>query len=276
MSVLRLLFLLSILSLAVLVAPATAEYVQVPESSHDPSILRIDETSFLGAKVRGDFLLSDGAGREFTLESRIDSKPLILVFSYYECDGVCPTVNATMKEMLSSIEGHVPGRDFSVLTLSFDKTDDALEMGMFEEKVGFPGPLEGAWKVAIMKNPEEIEELTKSVGFNFFWSNTDKVFAHPNVFIILTADGRVSRYLYGAQMQKKDLGIAIAEAGFGKTGRSKIKDLTDLYLIACYSYNFEEGSYTINYPFFIGAGSFFLSAGAIVISILVFKKRARR
>ncbi len=275
MRLLRLFFLLSILSLTVLVSPVTAEYIKVTETNHDPSILKIDETSFLGAKVNEDYVLRDGAGREFTLGSRL-GKPLILVFSYYECDGVCPTVNASMKEMLSAIEGQVPGRDFSVLTLSFDKTDDPLEMGMFEEKVGFPGPLEGAWKVAIMKNPEDIEPLTKSVGFNFFWSNRDKVFAHPNVFIVLSADGRITRYLYGAQMEKKDLGIAIAEANIGKTGRSKIKDLTDLYLVACYSYNFEEGSYTINYPLFIGAGSFFLSAGAIFFSILVFKKRARR
>ncbi len=271
-----LLFLLTVLSLAVTVTPATAEYTQVAANSHDPSVLKIDEVAFLGTKVNGDYLLSDGAGREFTLNSVIDNKPLILLFSYYECDGVCPTVNTNMKEMLSSIKGQVAGKDFSVLTLSFDKTDDALEMGMFEERVGYPGALEGAWKVAILKDPEDIEPLTKSVGFNFFWSNTDQVFAHPNVFIILSPEGRVTRYLYGAQMERKDLGIAIAEAGLGKTGRSKIRDLKDLYLLACYSYNFEEGSYTINYPFVIGAGSFFLSAGTIVVSILVFKKRARR
>ena len=68
----------------------------------------------------------------------------------------------------------------------------------------------------------------------------------------------------------------MAEARFGTEGLSKASEISDLFLIACYSYNYKEGRYTLNYPLFIAAGSLIFGLSLTAISIVVFKKKARR
>src|SRR4030067_3576563 len=42
---------------------------------------------------------------------------------------------------------------------------------------------------------------------------------------------------------------------------------------ACYSYNYKEGKYTLNYSLFVGAGSFILGGGLIAMPIIYYRKR---
>ena len=104
---------------------------------------------------------------------------------------------------------------------------------------------------------------------NFFWSKRDRVFIHPNVFIFISPEGIVSRYLYGANLKGFDIEVAIAKAGFGTTARSKFKDMTNLLLVACYSYNFKEGSFVLNYPLFIAVGSLLSSVSLVIFQFFL-------
>lgn len=257
---------------------AGAEYGRIPASQHDPSVVKINEAEFLGVKVAKDFVLVDGYDREFTMGSML-GKPLVLVLSYFKCDGACPLTNSALREALGSLKDADSGRDYGVLTVSFDKNDGAMQTRMFEEEVGLGGldsPVKKGWKVAVMKDKEDIKRLTDSLGYNFFWSVRDDVFVHPNVFIFLSPDGRVTRFLYAGKFDTQDVEVALAEAAFGTRANTKIRDLSDLLLVACYSYNFKEGSYTLNYPLFVGAGSLVFGFSMVFVSIIIFKKRARR
>ena len=204
-------------------------------------------------------------------------RPVVLLLSYYDCDGVCPTVNARSAELLAGIRAKVPEDDYSVVTVSFDSNDDEMSLKMFErEFLDTVATPPGNWRMALMKNEADIERLTASVGYNFFWSTQDRMFLHPNVLIVLSPEGRVMRYLYAATVESYDIEIAISEATFGIPGRSKIADLSDLLVIACYSYNYKEGRYTLNYPAFIAAGSLLIGVSSIFVSMLVFKRKSRR
>lgn len=255
---------------------ARAGYGNTPETTIDPAVIAIDEAEFLGTKVSGDYVLVDSAGAEFTLGS-LRGRPVILLLSYYDCDGACPTVNARVAEMLGEIRPSVPGADYSVVTVSFDSNDDGASLKMFARE--FEGKAGGSpenWRMALLKDSADIERLTASVGYKFFWSARDRIFLHPNVLIILSGEGRVTRFLYGARIESRDIEVALSEAAFGIPGRSKVADLTDLLVIACYSYNFKEGRYTLNYPVFIAAGSLLLGVSSIFVSMLVFKRKSRR
>jgi hypothetical protein len=83
------------------------------------------------------------------------------------------------------------------------------------------------------------------------------------------------RYLY-TQAKELDVELALLEAGRGLTRGSKAKDLTDIFLVACFSYNFEEGSYALNYPLFIAVGSLFLGISLLALSLTFFKHNPRR
>lgn len=255
---------------------AGAEYTHDPINTIDPALLMIDEDNFLGARLDKDLLMTGSDGAEFTLGSMLD-KPLILVLSYFECDGICSTVNMDLKKTLTDAGGMILGEDYRVLTVSFNKDDTPETRRIFADKLDLSGPFENAWKIATLNNPEEIKTLTSELGYRYFWSNRDRVFIHPNVFIFITPEvGTVSRYLYGANLKGFDIELAIAEAGFGRRSASRVRDIKNFLLVACYSYNFKEGSFVLNYPLFIAAGSLLTGVSLVLVSLIIYRRKRGR
>lgn len=269
MSVEKKLFILWMLIGMLLIAVESAypEYGVTPETIIDPEVVRIDEDTYLGTRIDGDYVLLDEEGREFLL-SDMFGKPLIILLSYYSCNGICPTANLKLGEALEVVDKYSLSKDYSVLTLSFDRNDSVQSIGEFRKMTGIRKM--NGWKMAIMKNGDEIKKFTESMGYNFFWSSRDRMFLHPNTLIFLSPEGRIVRYLYGTPPDAGDIERAIAEAGFGRPGKSGVIDLISM---ACYSYNYKEGRYTINYPLFIGFGSLILGISSIVFPIIYIRKR---
>ncbi|MEE9542244.1 MAG: hypothetical protein V3V95_00490 [Thermodesulfobacteriota bacterium] len=255
---------------------ARAEYTHDPINQIDPALLVIDEDNFLGARLDKTLSFTGSDGSEFTLGSMLD-KPLILVLSYFECDGVCSTINMDLKKTLLGAAGIVPGEDYRVLTVSFNKDDTPETRRMFTDKLDLTGSFKNGWEVATFNNPEKIKALTGELGYRYFWSNRDRVFIHPNVFIFISPEeGTVSRYLYGANLKGFDIELAVAEAGFGRRSASRVKDIKNFLLVACYSYNFKEGSFVLNYPLFIAAASLLTGVSLVLFSFIVYRKKRGR
>ncbi len=246
-----------------------AKYGTIGESSLDPTVMKIDEDMYLGAKLDGEYTFIDVNGSEFRLKDML-GKPLILVFSYFSCDGACPSTNVHLRDSLLEIKGLKPGKDYNVLTVSFDKNDDLHHLHMFTEMTGIKGAKQEFWKMAVMKNKYDILPFTKSTGYKFFWSPPDETFLHTNAYIFLSPELRIIRYLYGSALDSKDVELAITEAAFNRSTKSKVIDLLKM---ACYSYNYKDGKYTLNYSLFVGAGSFVLGGGAIIMPIIFYRKR---
>lgn len=265
--------LLFLMMLAILIAIGAssvyAKYGTIADSTLDPRIMRIDEEEYLGAKLNGEYSLLDKNGDEFKLKE-MSGKPLILVFSYYSCDGSCPSANVHLRDTLSELDGMKPGEDYNVLTVSFDKNDDLHHLHMFTEMTGINGVKGDYWRMAVMKNKDAIAGLTKSAGYKFFWSPPDKTFLHSNAYIFLSPDLRIARYIYGSPLNIKDVELAITEAAFNRSTKSRVIDILKM---ACYSYNYKDGKYTLNYSLFVGAGSFILGGGLIAMPIIYYRKR---
>ncbi|MDT8452193.1 MAG: SCO family protein [Gammaproteobacteria bacterium] len=241
------------------------------ESTLDPSVVRIDEAKFLGTPLDKDFVLLDEEGNEFTLGEQM-GRPLILLFSYYTCDGICEVLNKYLAQRLTELKASEPNRDYRALTISFDKEDTVESLGHFSHhKVGVPENLKDRWKLSVMKNPEDIQRLTESVGVRYFWSSRDKVFVHPNAFIFVTPKGRVARYLTGAEFTVRDLNLALVDADWENI--SQAGRVIDILAGVCFSYNFEEGKYTLNIPLLAGVAS--LLTG-IFITLFAFRVKINK
>ncbi len=241
------------------------------ESTIDPKVVAIDERAHLGTRIDGRFRLRDASGRVFALAD-YRGKPLILLFSYYRCDGLCGTINRHLQTLIDGVERFRPGEDFRVLTVSFDRQDDVNAMAAFRQRnhlAGRPG-----WTLAILDNPDDILPLTASVGVRFFWSYRDRVFVHPNAFIFVSPQGRVVRYLYGTLVTPKDVELALIDANWETISTSG--KLIDILAGVCFSYNFKEGRYTINIPLFAGLGALLLGIVLVATSFLVAKKKLHR
>ena len=246
------------------------------ESTINPAIMQIDESKYLGSRLFDDYLLVDVTGKEFTIGEMM-GKPLILLFSYYGCDGTCPILNTNLKQVVNSIERFQLGKDYRVLTVSFDQHDTVETMSDFVEKAGIPTEMREGWQHALLRKETDIDKLTTSMGYKYFWSNADQVFLHPNVLILLTPEGRVARYLYGTAIDKDTLELALIDADWNRIANST--SVIDILTGVCYSYNFQEGKYTLNYSIFVGVASLFFGISLVAFSAFLFylkRKKLRR
>jgi protein SCO1/2 len=246
------------------------------ESTINPALMQIDESKYLGSRLFDDYLLVDGTGKEFTIGEMM-GKPLILLFSYYGCDGTCPILNTNLKQVVNSIERFQLGKDYRVLTVSFDQHDTVETMSDFVKKAGIPTSMHEGWRHALLRKKTDIDMLTGSLGYKYFWSNADQVFLHPNVLILLTPEGRVARYLYGTAIDKDTLELALIDADWNRIANST--SVIDILTGVCYSYNFQEGKYTLNYSLFVGVASLLFGISLVVFSALIFhlkRKKLRR
>ena len=205
-------------------------------------------------------------------------KPLLLLFSYYGCDGTCPILNINLKQVLGQIERFKIGTDYRVLTVSFDQNDTSETLRTFVANADIPTEMQAGWRHAILKQSAlEVKQLTASVGYKYFWSRADQVFLHPNVLIFITPEGRVARYLYGTAIDKDMLELALIDTDWNRIANST--QVIDILTGVCYSYNFQEGKYTFNYSLFIGVGSLLFGILLVVFSLVFFhfkKHKMRR
>ena len=266
------------LSLSLLLAAgwpesALASYGNIPKNTHiNSEVMRIDEAKFLGTRIDADYLLHDANGNRFTLGDML-GKPFLLVLSYYSCDGACPTLNRNLQETLAGVKRWQLGRDYRVLTLSFDRHDSPESLHMFMQHSEFGSNTPDGWRMALFEQPADIERLTESMGYKYFWSPRDAMFLHPSVYILLSPDGRVTRYLYGASIGWADMELSITKAyGNELTPANAI----NFMLAACYSYNYKEGKYSINYPLFIALGSLLMGLAMVATGVMIMKKRRGR
>ncbi len=254
-------------------SPAAAQYGgPVPVSDIDPAIFQIDETKFLGKKLISNLPLVDASGKEFTLGQKLD-KTTVLVLSYFTCDGSCSIINQDLKAQLEDIRDLSPGRDFNIVTLSFDKNDTTETLNTFKTSLKMTDKMKKGWTFGTFKNPDDIKPFTDNIGFKFFWSPQDKAFFHPGAFMFLTPnEGRLARVLYALSTGSKDVKLALLDA---KGGKFRPSEIVDYAVSLCYSYNYKEGRYTYNIPMFVGAGSLTLGVTSFAVSVLVFRRRRR-
>jgi protein SCO1/2 len=87
--------------------------------------------------------------------------------------------------------------------------------------------------------------------------------------MILTPDGRVSRYLFGIRFLSRDLKLGIMEASEGRVG-----SLADQLLLFCFHYDPQVGAYTfaIINAVRVGAGLTVLALAVLLYRLLRHEK----
>ncbi len=253
-------------------AAGETAYFRQPDSNIDPEVFRIDDKKHLGNKLDPNLALLDETGKSFQLREML-GKPIILVFSYYTCDGSCSAVNVVLKEMIAGMKQSKIGKDFRVLTISFDPNDTKESVHKFAAELNLTDEMKRGWTLARLKDPAQIEVTTSRFGFKYYWSAQDKTFFHPNVYIFLTKEGRAARYLYALNNDELDLDLAILEALEGKFRPSQVLQLA---VSLCYSYNYEEGRYTYNIPLFVGVGAFMFGIITFTGFMIYYRRKMKK
>jgi protein SCO1 len=195
----------------------------------------------LNNQVPLDIPFRDEHGGTVTMRQLLQGKPAILTLVYYQCPMLCTEVlNATLnglKEVPLSI-----GKDFNVITVSIDPTEKPIlaeaKQTMYAGLYGRPGAAHG-WHFLTGDKPQ-IDQLAASVGYRFVYDKASSQFAHASGIMVLTPEGRVSRYFYGISYAPRDLRLGLVEASGGQIGSP-----VDEILLYCFHYEPTTGKYAL-------------------------------
>ena len=234
----------------------------------------IDEKS--GSVLPLDLKFIDETGKTVALGDYFSKgRPVILQLGYFGCPMLCDLVSNGTVDSLNNLTLAM-GRDFEAINLSFDPAETAtlakLKKQSYLAKYNRPAGAE-SWHF-LTGDARSIEKLTDAVGFRYKWVESSRQFSHPAALILLTPDGKISRYLYGVKYEPRTLRLSLVEASEGKIGTT-----ADRILLTCFHYDAYAGKYTsrvaMNLMRLAGIVTVFALSSVIGIALWREKRAAR-
>ncbi|MGE4233427.1 MAG: heme o synthase [Bacteriovoracia bacterium] len=220
-------------------------------------LLEVGFKEHLGQKIDTSLTFTDEQGKEISLSSKFDGKrPVALFLMYYGCPNLCGLFMNGVVESFKKLDW-TPGEQFQIVTVSIDPRED-FEIADEKKKsvlesYGRNGPnVEQGWsfwttagiektgtKIDPMAN-SNVKTLANQVGFGYKYDKEQGQYAHVAGIVILTPEGRISRYLYGIDFKPKDVKLALVEAGGNKIG-----SIIDRFMLFCYNYDPKTKKYSL-------------------------------
>jgi len=187
-----------------------------------------------------DLFFRDETGRSVRLREYFGQKPVVLAFVYYRCPMLCDQVAQGVVGVLRMLSFN-PGRDYEVVFISFDSRETP-EMAAEKKKKAlahFRRPeADSGWHF-LTGSRESVEAATKAANFRFSFDAKNNLFAHASGVLLLTPDGRISRYFYGVEYPGRDMRLGLVDASAGKIGTPM-----DHVLLFCYHYDPTAATYS--------------------------------
>ena len=195
-----------------------------PANVRPPNLQNVGIEQHLDGQVPPDLVFVDDAGRTVKLGDYFGKKPLILNLVYYNCPMLCGEALAGLTGAMKMVKFDV-GDQFDVLTVSFNPQETpaiaAAKKQDYLGRYGRPGAASG-WH--FLTGPaESINALTKAVGFQYQYDPKINQYAHATAIMVLTPQGRISRYFYGVDYPPKDLRMGLVEACRAKSATPSIR-----------------------------------------------------
>ncbi len=247
-----------------------------PPTDQQPAALedvRIDER--IGDAVPLDLRFTDWRRQPFRLGDAFDGKkPVVLTLVYYDCPMLCGLILSGLAKTMRE-NGLVLGKDYQALTVSFDPKEKpglaAERRRGYLQSMALSDQESGLWPFLVAPD-DAVRQLAEAVGFHYKWDDATRQFAHIAAVMVLTPDGKVSRYLYGIEYPDKDFRLAVVEAAGGRVGTS-----FDRLLLTCYRYDPASRKYE---PFawgFVRAGGLVVLAAltGLIVGLVVKERRAK-
>ncbi len=225
----------------------------------------------LGEPIDLGLWFTDEGGQAVTLRDYFHERPVVLVPVVYRCTMLCTQVlNALMRT--SGGLDFAPGKDFEIVAFTLDPRETSTLAG--QKKLNYlrheddAGARRG-WHF-LTGEAASITKLTDAIGYGYAYDATTDQFAHPAAIVLLTPDGRISRYVIGLDYEVRDLRLSLVEAGEGTIG-----SLVDRVVLRCYAYDPARGRYGLAIMGSLRAGAAVTVVGLIVMIAWLERRRRR-
>ncbi|MEM7453045.1 MAG: SCO family protein [Planctomycetota bacterium] len=171
-----------------------------------------------------------------------EGQPVMLSFNYSNCPKLCSVQLENMILALRDVDFKV-GDDFQMVSISIDPLEQSSRAFETKEKYtklyNKPGTEDGFHFMT--GNRDEIEFMAEECGFGYKYVPEQKLYSHLPVFILLSPEGKIVRYIHGLDYDPVTIERALIEAAEGKIG-SPINRIS--YGLGCFLFDESTGQYT--------------------------------
>ena len=212
----------------------------VPSDAMPAPLKEVRYEQKLGGQVPLDAIFRDEAGRPVKLGDYFGQRPAILVLAYYHCPMLCDMVLQATETGLKPLKMN-PGREFDVVVMSIDPKETpamaAEKKADVVRRYGRPDTAAG-WHFLTGPQPS-VDRVAEAVGFRYSYDAERNQYAHAAGIVLLTPQGRISRYFFGLEYAPRDIRLGLVESAGGKIG-----NVVDQVLLYCFHYDPVVGRYS--------------------------------
>ena len=253
---------LAIILLAFAASLAAQDFLNM--TGKPPALRKVRIEQRLNIQIPLETRFRDESGRTVALSDYFGRKPVILALVYYECPMLCTQILNGLTGSLKALSFDA-GNEFEVLAVSFNPKDTpetaAAKKANYVRRYGRKGT-ENGWHF-LSGEERSIRSLTEAVGFHYAYDPATQQYAHASAIMILTPQGKISRYFYGVEYAPRDVKLGLMEAS-----QNKIGSPVDQAMLYCYQYDPTTGKYgpvVMNIVRLSGAATLLVLGTALII-----------
>jgi protein SCO1/2 len=217
----------------------------------------------LAAAIPGSLVFRDEHGADVRLSDYYGAAPIVLVFAWYGCSTLCPTVVGNLAQALE--DGVLARADYQVLVVSIDPRDapaDALRM----KRRHLATVRANRWHL-LTGGERHIAALAQAAGFSYVYDEDTHQYAHPAGVVVLTPRGTIARYWLGF-----DYTPAALREGLDAAANGEIGSPVERLLLVCFHF-VPTGRYSARVLQTLRIASIALALAAVGV-VLVTRRRA--
>lgn len=195
----------------------------------------------LDADLPLDAVFTDDTGVTKPLREFLSDRPAVLAPVYYECPMLCHMIlNGVLRTVRAT--PLTVGKDFDIIAFSFDPTEGPQNSHRkkfeYTERYRRPGSEHG-W-VFLTGDEANIKRLTSAIGYRYKKDPNSAQWIHASGIVVVTPQGKISKYFYGVEYSARDLRFGLVEASANRIGT-----LVDQMLMYCFHYDPSMGKYSL-------------------------------
>jgi protein SCO1/2 len=212
-----------------------------PSEEIPPQLRGIRVEQRLNEQLPLDLTFRNEKGERVALRDYFGSKPVVLSFAYYECPMLCTLILNGLLKAIRVVPLEL-GEDYRIVNISINPRETpemaSGKKDTYARAYGKPGAGTG-WHF-LTGDEASIRRAADAAGFHYTYDPATQQFAHAGAVMVLTPEGKFSRYFYGVEFSARDLRLGLVEASHNRIGSA-----VDQVLLYCFHYDPATGKYSV-------------------------------